>query len=377
MAKVLALSNYQPNFNDPRTFKRVSSAIDWCKTYLSDDWARPMSHKMIDEAFGPRCSDLSKWLKYKLLFKLGSYKVGTKSMELLKYQINKEGFDKVVELLNKVEINPTATKSRRKKLEEAMKSSANTNELEFQHLFDKFGAQLELNQFDYNHSDITGRDYHGLQMMKREDKPIFWSKAGYYWNYDIESCAPTLLSQYAEQLGLSSLLTEHIGDYINNKSYHRNRLSKLLEIDEHVVKEILNSLFNGARLSANTHCAAYAKLDYDIGKMITLQNDAFIIKLRRSISYCWKRIQTEEKALKGKSKRWMRGEKWNIYFKLEKEIMRLIYVELDEMNVNYFNEHDGFRTKEKIDTSRLEEIIEKETNMKIKIKEEMIKKRNK
>lgn len=368
---------YELNLNDPRVYKRVAHVLDWCDIYLSSDWNKQVSHKIIDKEFGPRCSALSKWLKYKLLHKLGSYTPNCKAfgkLDLLEYRVNKEGYDELRALLSKVSIdtNQKKKKSRRNKLNEAIiqHSSSNTISHIFQNQFEKYKSEFENDNFIYNTSEKTGRDYHGLQTMKREYKNSFWGQIGYKYNYDIDACAPTVLSQYAEQLGLSSLLVGSIHEYTENKEYHRNRLAKMLDVDVNVIKQIINALFNGAILAANTKCSAYELLDYDMSKMIMLQQDEFIIQLRRHVKNAWNRIRTREKVMKGHVKRWSKGEKWGIYFNLEKIIMNVIYSDMKKNNVCYFNEHDGFRTKVMIDVCKLEEMIRTETGFSIKIKVE-------
>ncbi len=374
--KTLELSKkYELNLNDPRVYKRVAHVLDWCDIYLSSDWNKMVSFKIIDKEFGQRNSDLSKFLRYKLLHKLGSYTPNCKNfgkLQLLEYRINKEGYDELRTLIASitVETNKNSSKSRRNKLNTVIVQHSNSNPVSYIHQvqYDKYKSEFENDVFVYNHSDKTGRDYHGLQTMKREYKKEFWNNVGYSYDYDIEACAPTLLVQYAEQLGLPRIIISNIYDFIENKDAERLRLATLLEVDISTIKQIINALFNGAILAANTQCSIYELLGYDLGKMITLQQDKFVTGLRRHVKNAWNKIRRHLKINKGLQKKWIRGEKWGIYYNLEKRVMNVIYTKLDEMNIAYFNEHDGFRTKVELDLNEIEKEIEEKTEFKIKIK---------
>lgn len=46
------------------------------------------------------------------------------------------------------------------------------------------------------YTDKGGRRYHPIQNVRRDDKKVIFSGC---WDYDIESCAATLVHQYARQ----------------------------------------------------------------------------------------------------------------------------------------------------------------------------------
>lgn len=361
--KTLALSNYQPNFNDPRVIKKCGNVMNWCKTHLNSKHSKHISSRVLSKVFGPSCNDLSKWLRVNLLFQVGSYEVGG---ECYSYILNKDGLDKISSLIeqNFKPEEERQKKRRKNKLAAATAIMLNTS-VTFSDKYEKYVNEMTF-QKDFTYKEIDNRFYHELQNIQRDYKTDFW-KGHLPYDYDIEACAPTLLAQYAEQCGLIHLLNATLRDYLEHKDEFRNYLADLLDIDVQVAKELINALFNGAKISNNKvyQCSIFKMLDLNEDKLLLLKNDKKIKELRLNIKHMWDRIKVIEK---GRGTSWSKGDKWNIYFKLERNVMDVIYDELQKQNIFFFKEHDGFRTNNEIDIDFVEKAITEKTGYKIIIK---------
>jgi hypothetical protein len=99
--------------------------------------------------------------------------------------------------------------------------------------------------------------------------------------------------------------------------------------------------------------------------MDRLINDKKIRHLRANIGYIWRQLKRKHfKLEKGRIKS---GEKWNLYFMLEFNIMKEVYSYLDNKKIKYFKEHDGFRTNKKVNINEIEKLIEDRTAFILKL----------
>lgn len=338
MAKELNLSSYVPNLKNSRVTSVIARSIDWCERVLSPDWATPVHTNTLREVFGSS-KDVSAWLKANLLIQSGQYEVGKKSFE---YTINADGMKKVKALI------PT---------------QAYIMLLPIPSVEEKYASEVLSGNFSY--STKSDRYWHPLQNMKREKKREFWTQNGYCFDYDINACAPTILIQLATKMGLHPLASAPIRDYLDNKCAFRERIAALVDISYDDAKRLINSLFNGARLAANPHCAAFRLLG-STEKMRLVQNDHQVKMLRTAIKSMWSSI--DRKTARDVS---TSSGKWALYFRWERLVLDVIKRELDKMDLQYFTEHDGFRTTEEVDVTVLETAIKTALALEMKVERVM------
>ena len=100
---------YSPNFNDPRSRRRVISAIAFAKKYLREDRPQALGTRWIHhkDNFGPQQNQLSKYLRNQLLICCDErYNKDLKITK--KYLLNKQGMEF---LENKVGVTKFSTTS--------------------------------------------------------------------------------------------------------------------------------------------------------------------------------------------------------------------------------------------------------------------------
>jgi len=216
----------------------------------------------------------------------------------------------------------------------------------FEFIRKKFKCEIETGKFKM--VERSFRFWHELQNMTKAAKSYFW-KDTYKHNYDISAAAPSVLVQEAMKEPGNAERVKPVLHYISNKKMYRAKVQELTGLSLHDSKQIINSLFNGARLARNKYCAAFRTMKFNYAAMTALQNDPLIKELRIGIKEMWKAINENlskrfapEKIQKLKSPK----EKWEFYFYSESLVVRAITKELRTQNIKHFTEHDGFRSCE-------------------------------
>ena len=253
---------------------------------------------------------------------------------------------------------------------------------------DRAGVEIESGQFLYR--DSSHRLWHSLQCTKSEHKLDLWSSFGYTFNYDIAACAPTLLYQLARNAGLKKK-TPVYDDFLADHRAFRKELQMYLGLEcrcgKNKVKRAVNSLFNGAQLRTRPYWQNGVKktpaLLENLGKdgVQLLKANARVRALVKDIAACWKAIKESHfdmpvREVKSKRGNYFRkaslngGQKWNFYFKHERQILEVARAYCAEHKLRVFCEHDGWRTDGRIDVTELEARILAETGFSLKIKEE-------
>lgn len=335
MNSVLNFSNYEPNFSNKRVIDRTSLVLDWCDLHLSATSPTQLHHSKLTKIFGNQAKDFSAYLRANLLVQVGNYAVGKSSFS---YMLNKDGYDKL-----------------------SMKIGRRVNHIECNNATSE-ELYPELLTLEFEYSDKSYRLWHPLQQMKSSKKAAFW-KDYLPFNYDVDASAPTILLQLATKHGLLPLLAGPIQDYLDNKDAFRQHVAEIANCDLKTAKRIINSLFNGARLAANGFCSAFGLLDFRVDSMRALQNDQQIISLKSSIKQMWNRISSHYATKTSK-------DKWNVYFQHERKVLDAVKFFLDEKEVQYFTEHDGFRSSEKIDVKELSDYVFSRTSIRVNFSEE-------
>lgn len=327
----LSLTTYEPNFSNKRVIDRISMVLDWADMHLSATSANQIHSTKLSKVFGTQTNPLSNYLRSNLLQQSGLYTVGKISMS---YTLSQDGYDKL------------AAKIGRSGKHIQCARASTVEEL-----------YPELITLNFSYTDKSDRLWHPLQNMKSSMKSEFWTNY-LPFNYDVDASAPTILLQLAEKHGLNKMMSGPIQSYLDNKDAFREHVAKVAGCTTKVAKRIINSLFNGARLSANGFCSAFSLLDFRVDAMKALQSDFDVTSLRAAIKQMWKRIGTHYDCKTSK-------DKWNVYFKHERKVLDAVKFFLDEKKVQYFTEHDGFRAGEEVDVNELSDYVFSRTSIRV------------
>ena len=342
--------SYEPNYNDSRVQTRISRAINFCEKYLDETTPQWLSTRWIDhrDNFGCSKNQLSKYLRETLLIvaddSFNRFTGKTKT-----YRLNLNGLNQL--------------RARLRVIQQTTYSVV--------HLDNRLQNELKSGDFEYKES--SSRLYHPLQNFKRAAKHEVLAQAGYLYNYDIECAAPTLLHQYAQQLGMDEYLFT-LRRYINDRAAIRAQIALEAEVPERTIKRIINGLFQGAHISTHSTTIAYQELNGDPAKIEFLKQHEFITALRADIKTLWEYIRpqlsrrtrvdknghTRTLPISGK-------QKTALYRDLERVVLSSVREYLDETNNQYFLEHDGWATQREVDTTALIEHIQISTGYEIKI----------
>lgn len=352
------------NLNDKRNQRRIKKAIGFTTALLSSDKPREMSTRFIDKHFGISSNPVSRYLRDTLLICTDdSYNKDRRQCK--KYVINKTGLS---ELLNR---------SYNNNIMPIYPSVLHLQELALDWAKTEYKSQLDTLKFDYE--EKSHRLYNPIQNIKSEVRTKLLADRGLRFDYDIDTCAPTLLYQYSFLTpDATGEVLEVIEDYIENKAQRRQQLADDAEITVTQAKQLINALFAGAHLSTFPDSALFKLIDRDYAKMRYLQQHPYLMGLRANIKTMWEPIRCQAPVIyyadkNGKKRRrpFNGRAKWDIYFKLERQVLNEIrdYLHLPEVRSEYFLEHDGFRTHKPIDTQDLSYWIQAGTDFKLKFKE--------
>jgi hypothetical protein len=333
---------YQPNFSDARVGKRIKKALAFTVTNMSPTVSYAVSAHKINKAFGSKGHPLADWLRTMLFVKTFNYSTGMTVEEhgrdyeahYCYYKSLPLGINYIAELLISNGIKPAID------LDDLVLFSKQESQIR-----EAVRAQLDAKVFVYN--DKSSRLWHPLQMMSRMAKKTFWTGHGFSYNYDISAAAPTLLKQLALYCECPIPLVAGIDHYLNNKNLFRRHIAALSDLSYDDAKTVINSLFNGAELSANPYKSIFDMLGEDVKKMERLKTDPMLSALRDCIKTVWKYIERRYPVKTSK-------EKWAVYFALERQVLDVIRLSLDEQGVFYFCEHDGFICDREVDLQKLQ-----------------------
>tara|TARA_R110002153_G_scaffold223014_1_gene375443 strand:- start:127 stop:1227 length:1101 start_codon:yes stop_codon:yes gene_type:complete len=355
--------DYTPNFNDPRVVKRVNSAIGFTNALLSDS-PKQLYTRFIDKHFGASSHKLSKYLRSHLLICIDTH-YDMKNGLCKMYIRNKRGLNYLSDMIQ-------------------YNTSEHTSESATQYQKGLNWATLTYKQQiasgDFEYSERSHRlcsPIQGIRTTLRED---LFNNAGYSYNYDISTAAPTLMYQhYMQCADYCGLVLETIEDYIANKSERRAELCKGANLEADVVKKIFNGLFNGAKLSIHYNTQLFKLIGCDVAKMRYLQQHEYLTALKADIKTMWdtirsglpKQYYTDRFNKNGspRARQFNSKQKWNIYFQLERKVLNEMRDYLKTLRCRFFLEHDGFRCTTKINTVDISQWIEAGTGFKLTLTE--------
>ncbi len=118
------------------------------------------------------------------------------------------------------------------------------------------------------------------------------------YEYDINAAHQNILIQLLEQRNIDFPELNVVKDYVKDKQQIRINLSKELQTSIETVKEIINALTYGAKLSANKKYSLYDICEGDkdlIGRVI---NNHWLIKLNKALKIAHDHLIGDEKSIK-------------------------------------------------------------------------------
>jgi len=356
--------SYQPNFNDPRVRDRCQRALGFVCGVMSTTKSQSWSSRYIDRYLGSQRNDLSKYLRENLLIVTDEfYRYNSSQNKCKEYRLNQIGLDHLREALNLTNIQTYPS------VVEVAKED---------HL-----AELVTGNFDYN--DKSNRYWHPLQRYRRQHRTQILADHGYQHQYDIETCAPTLIHQYSQMIpertdhkgqwlqGPMDLHLTALNRYLNQKTQVRKEIAWAIDLPIAAVKEIINALFAGAVISKNKESDIYYILDGDISRIEWLKQDPYIQELVQDIKTCWQYIRP---VMQKRTKKTSEGterllpinarQKWLLYFQLERQVIDAVRDYLDLRSIKYFLIHDGWTCSDQIDQRELSDYVRDLTGFDVK-----------
>ncbi len=344
---------YIPNFSDPRVASKVLEACLFAEEMLHQFGGTELSHSKIAEAFGNNSSDLAHFLRDNILDCVDNH------FSFEHYSLCK----KYIVRSNRIEI-----------LRDVIEEYAPLIYKKYESRIDLNGIDvIKLNNLREKHYNVLSRPefieyetkanrlWHAIQFLSKKIKKPLLASFGLVHEYDIESAAATLLSQYA--ILKSPVALDAIQEYMYNKQAIRIRLSTEYGLTIKEAKQILNSILCGAHLSVNRQHCLFIMLGLDYKKMERLKLDPFILRYRADVKLLWKTIDpqrdivVDSKTGELKLSRLNCRIKWKKYFVLERKVLDVIIAYLTKTGNAAFLEHDGFTSRRKVNLEELKAAI--------------------
>jgi hypothetical protein len=337
---------YTPNFRDPRIKKKVKRALGFCCSSLSVDKPRAWARVELDRWFGTQNHNFSKWLRSQLL-REDSKRYNKDTGECKKWLLREEGVDYLCEIYNDYLITKLPSVAQVSKRREIALDWAE----------EQYKEQLATGLFQYQ--EKSNRLWNDIQRIPSAIRKPLFAKHGYEYEYDIQACAPTLITQLARNQGLTRP-TPVLDLFLADRQHYRTALAERIGCTPRQSKEILNAIFAGAKLGPGNSIATI--LNNNRHQLSLLRDNQWFCDLRKDIKKCWDSIKTAEKSVRLSSR-----DKWMIYFGLEKSVMSVIRRELIKEGNRHFLEHDGWRCESWCDPDRLRRSVKSKTGYDIQI----------
>jgi hypothetical protein len=398
--------NYRPNISDPRTYKRIKSALGFTKACLSETKAMNWSTRYIDRFLGRQETNLGKWLRKHLLITT-NHQYNKDLGTCKEYKLNLNGYKYIKHLMSGVQYQSFEGFMSNKTFRYKMSMAQLLDNSSEDHVSSKsillypsvqqvqdlpliidwakneFGTELETKEFTYD--DKSNRLWHPLQRVRKAYKKTIFNNIGLKHQYDIKSCAYTLLHQYSQKIpeiidngkylqGPMDLYLTYYRDYLNNKDVIRKQMSKDAQIPIDICKIIINALLAGAHISNNPTTEIYQLLQGDKARIEFLKQYPFLVGLRGDIKTLWEYIKPTmpRRSVVNKNNKTQvlpisSRSKWHLYFKLERQVLNQVSKYLTGTNNKFFLEHDGWSTESKIDEQKLIGYVYNNTGYKIEL----------
>jgi hypothetical protein len=357
MLSTLQRSTYKPNLADPRVRKRIATVLAWCGGMRLSNKPRAVSHSEIREIFGNTDQKgLAQWLRARLLTRSGHYVPGKQHFS---YRLNLLGYNVLHAML---EVTPTTP------VEIAQ---------------EKFGDIIS-GKVAPQYNDTGDRRYHPIQNIERTLRKRVFSG---WWDYDIESSAPTLVYQYAAQHYLRSYGSEATQEHpfpavhrlVHDRAWVRSHVASLTGLDAQATKELINAIFFRANMAPSPMASIFRALGQDHARHQRLISDPFVQQLKEDVRRMWMWALLRDN-YEG-ARRWLRGEtgrlrpakvasrRQAIYHGLERKVVDAVLAERPPNAGPYVLMHDGFMSRERVDIVALADAVAQKTGFTVRLSE--------
>ena len=371
------MNNYKPAFNRQDVRDRCIRSLTWAKSRLKDGPVE-LPTKTIENYFGSRGNLLGMWLKQTLLKVERDYWAQAKKCRV--YSLNEEGVRKVTDLLQAAD--GQISKSARSKTDSAAAKQgvhplittscpalarSKTDSAAAKQGVHPLISSSSLSQvgvLEFTYDDRSSRHWHELQNIPRPDKSRLWCEWGLPYNYDISTCAPHVITQLAQKAGIPDLAIGPVLSYLDDKTVMRSKFTSILECSSSDAKNVITSLFNGARISESPFTAICEKYGKDAVKRLKADRDVML--LYKAVNRMWPWIER----MNGKTYRGGKA-KSALYYHHELQVIDCVISYLKARSIRHFTEHDGWRTEVRLDVDLLERHIFNSTGFKFTIEEEI------
>ena len=354
---LLAPEGYSPNWNDSRVRAAAYRAVNFVQSNMKPGKPRALGQTlMLTPHFGQKQTPMCEYLMSVLLEVYDSY-YSKDAKRAMQFTMRPEGVKLILEKLGIKAMTEEESK------QYFIETAKETYKEDIKHI--KEGT--------LQYTQKSHRRWNRFQNVVKETKQALLADAGFYYMYDIECCAPTLLYQYAQSLGLDEYKF-HISEYIKHRTQVRNMLAYDTGIPVEKIKVIINATFAGGKLGRSAFFDTSRILDYDFVKITALKEHPFIIELKKEIASMWNVIN---KTINRRFKQTPKGgsrmcqvtsrEKWDIYFCLESKVLDSVINYCETNGHRTFLEHDGWCTSDYIPPELLIEHIFRETGYHVKL----------
>jgi len=347
------MNTYTPNLTDPRVTRKLENVLGFVYSRLSYDDVEEVPTRTLDTHFGSSGKPLSKLLRAALLMTNGSY--DTVAHRCMAYMLRKDGVKYVRHILmTKTFITMEEFLAINAPITEEFLAPTVDEDAFDQQIMESFifrSHEHELESGDFVYEEKSGRLWNSLQHMPKKFRTPTFIKYGLVHDYDVSTCAPTLLIQHAKKMGYKGD-TSIIDAIIGNKTEVRQMLSDATGIPVPAIKVAINGLFAGAKLQAHNECMLFKKafkLNYDYA--YAFKNNQFVQDLIKEINQFWDFLGKKTSS-----------EKWEVYYGLELMILKSAMKFMQARNIKFFAIHDGFVSSKEIATGELEAHIFDETS---------------
>lgn len=341
---------------------RARAALGFVKSYLDDTTPRQLSARFIDKTFSSQSTPISRYLRLILLLCTNERFSADKKISK-QYVYNPKGVTYLVELLDG---NTTLPWSQWRLHFDASGHSTRTDSKTIKQatndfVIESFHPQLESGDFTY--TDKSNRLWNPIQNIRKSVKKPLLAQYGYSHQFDVQTCAPTLIHQEAMRLGMTHECT-FIENYLANKTEWRNTLAAEFHIAPAKVKMIINAMFCGAKLGSSEYFSIFKLVERNTRLMTKMKNHELLVGLKEDIRQCWNTIspfmdikfitdkngKTRKKALDSKTR-------WDLYFRLERKVLNVAKEYMDENGFKYFLEHDGWACNQYFDPKHFSDYV--------------------
>lgn len=372
---------YKPNFNDPRVIRRVENAIGFTKAMTSAKRPKHLAGVFIDKHLGMQNNPLSKYLRNKLLICTDN-RYNKDSGICKSYVFNTFGMSSLVEAISsRVPVLSSGVpvpvnQSSRVNIIPIKRGVTHKGRISIIQVGEDYARQWcrsqykeELETLEFQYEEKSHRQWNTIQCIRNETRVPLLAEYGLKHQYDIKTCAPTLLYQYSFMVpDATGEVLETLEHYLEHSDSIRQDLATKADMTLSEAKETITSLFAGAVLSRYPSSSVMRRLNGDVAKVQFLQQDEYLTDLRADIKTMWNTIKTSvppsymiDKNGKRRKRPFNPRAKWNIYFQLERKVMQCCYAYLKSKDNKYFNEHDGFTSQKEVDLDELRLFIQHNT----------------